>query len=175
MTRLDFFLFFFFLILFAPFFFPVLTHTQGSGQLGFHSLFTVWAWTGSWVLYNLHTHTHTYNIWHLHGVETHTHHRWRLSISFPSGQHIQFTGGGGNLPTTATTSIQLRQSAPRQNFRLNGTRLFQSTTKEIWAVPAGWYIKSTTLKTKQNKTKVHHQWATFKNSFFFSRRESLNI
>lgn len=73
MTRLDFFLFFFFLILFAPFFFPVLTHTQGSGQLGFHSLFTVWAWTGSWVLYNLHTHTHTYNIWHLHGVETHTH------------------------------------------------------------------------------------------------------
>ncbi len=81
---------FFFFILFAPF--SSFLRTQGSGQLGFHSLFTVWACTGSWVLYNLDTH----NIWHLHGVETHTHHhhRWRLSISFPSGQHIQFTWRG---------------------------------------------------------------------------------
>jgi hypothetical protein len=143
LTRLDFFLFFFFLDSICTVFFPVLTHTQGSGQLGFHSLFTVWAWTVSWVLYNLHT--HTYNIWHLHGVETHTHTTVGACQYLSPLVNIynllaagEPTNNGDDFNSITTIGAQTKLSSERYTS-------VSVDNKEMWAVPAGWYISNQRL------------------------------
>lgn len=151
LTRLDFFLFFF-LILFAPFSSPFWrTHKD---QVSW--AFTVCLPCGREPFREYcitYTHTHIQYLASPWCRDTHTHHRWRLSISFPSGQHIQFTGGGGTYQQRRRLQFNYDNRRPDKTFvwtvHVGFSRQQGNVSSSSWMV---YQINDFKNKTKQNKS-----------------------